>query len=292
MYGYRPDEPDSFIKTDHCQYPAGSYDLSASEGSSCVNGVAQPAGSETCFAIPPAGQLNSKGQTAEQALTACQNRCSNSITLMRPIIGHDPLQFTNGSFRSSRCTALNVVPLTPPSEVTFPGEQNIPWGVLDCTRDCFANEPAGTSICYGLRETSLRAVETPWDVIQDDPRDEVFYSTCYRKAFPKTFDGPRCEDDCVAPPPYAKWRFGDRCLSCDDALTAANTSLPPDWSLADKCSMCIRPEITPYEPPSPPPNPEPPAPPFPPPSPPALPPSPPPPPSPPESPPSPPHSPP
>ena len=79
------------------------------------------------------------------------------------------------------CTGLNVVPLTPPPLISFPDEQNIPWGLNDCTRECFAGEPEGSSICYGLRETSLRTVEAPWDIIQDDPRDEVFYSTCFRK---------------------------------------------------------------------------------------------------------------
>ena len=102
------------------------------------------------------------------------------------------------------CTALNIVPLTPPPDAAFPDDQNIPWGLNDCTKDCFAGEPEGSSICYGLRETSTRTVEAPWTIILDDTRDEIFYSTCFRKARPKAFDGPRCEEDCVPPPPSTK----------------------------------------------------------------------------------------
>ena len=173
IYGYRPDEPDSYLKNDHCQYAAGQYDIASDEAASCAGGVAPPDGSATCFAIPPAGQLNNKGQTTEEALAACQARCSGARTVFRPRVAYNPLRLEGGEPMGGRCEALNVVPLTPPPQVAFPEDQNIPWGLGDCTRECFAGEPQGTSICYGLRETSRRTVEAPWDIIQDDPRDEV-----------------------------------------------------------------------------------------------------------------------
>ena len=38
IYGYRPDEPDSYLKNDHCQYAAGQYDIASDEAASCAVG--------------------------------------------------------------------------------------------------------------------------------------------------------------------------------------------------------------------------------------------------------------
>ena len=311
IYGYRPNEPDTFLRYDHCQYPAGDYDVvsgtlpaswsdchgpekECGEVPSCAGGAPPPDEKATCFAIPPAGQLNTKGQTMEEALSACQARCSAARTVYRPVVSYNPLRFGGPVVPwGARCEALNIVPLTPPSEVAFPDDQNIPWGLNDCTKECFAGEPDGSSICYGLRETSQRDVEAPWTIILDDTRDEVFYSTCFRKESPKAFDGPRCEEDCVPAPPSTPWRYGDACISCEAArlFDSGNVTLP-DWRTADTCEMCSRPEITPYDPPSPPSPASPPSPPLPPPAPPSPPPAPAPPPAPPPSPPPPPQPPP
>ena len=180
MYGYRPaGVSDFYIKYDHCQHPAPAYDV-ASAGeydggvkATCENAVVEPAGKETCFAIPPLGKLNSKGQTADEAMEACKNRCSGARNMVRPQVAFDPMRFVGGTDMRGRCSALNLVPLNPPPDVAFPADQNIPWGVNDCTRSCFDNEPEGSFICYGLRETSTRTVEAPWEIIQDDPRDEA-----------------------------------------------------------------------------------------------------------------------
>ena len=192
-------------------------------------GVPTPAHEATCFAIPPDGALNSLGQTTQEALGACQARCSVARLAYRSTVTHNPLRFGPGDWLKAWCTALNIVPLTPPPEAAFPDDQNIPWGVNDCTKDCFAGEPEGSSICYGLRETSRRTVEAPWTIILDDTRDEIFYSTCFRKAPPKKFDGPRCEEDCVAQPSPTPWRYGDACLSCDavTAFEAADAAVEP-----------------------------------------------------------------
>ena len=95
---------------------------------------------------------------------------------------------------------LHPSTLTPAAQVLFKGEQNIPWGVNDCTRDCFAAEPAGTSVCYGLVGMDKRAVGQINDIAQDDPYDEVFYSTCYRKESNYEFDGPRRAAQSIYPP--------------------------------------------------------------------------------------------
>lgn len=198
IYGYRPQGvKDAFLRDDHCQYSGGAYDLASEAGATCDGGVAQldgapmPAGKETCFAIPPLGKRNSKGQTTDEALAACQSKCSASRSLFSPNeTTYNPFTIIDGYYKRGFCTALNVVPLTPPAKVAFPDDQNIPWGIGDCTKACFANEPEGSSICYGLRETSIRAVEAPWDIIQDDPRDEIFYSTCYPRALTQCLYSP------------------------------------------------------------------------------------------------------
>ena len=298
IYGYRPEgmgtyggtDAQGYVKTDHCQYPApymlatrrayiagvdnrryrpplaegpndgGGVDgvaddgVTTSQAAACVAGTITPSEKyRTCFAIPPEGALNSRGQNASEALDKCMERCSYASTINFPVDGG-----------SAYCFALNVVPLAPPPRILFPDEQNIPWGTNDCTPECFADEPAGSKICYGLREYNARAVDPPWDLAQDDPTDEVFYSTCFRVTFPWAFDGPRCGADCETPPRPPPWRFGEHCLSCANAERAQNATLP-DWTLADKCTMCHRPEVTPYNPPPPPPPPAPPAPPSPPP---------------------------
>ena len=205
IYGYRPDEPDSYLRYDHCQHPAGDYDVMTGTGKmtdpdpdtgeafhippTCDGGAQPPDEEATCFAIPPAGKLNKKGQTMEEALGACQARCSVARLAYRSTVTHNPLRFGPGNWLRTWCTALNIVPLTPPPEAAFPDDQNIPWGLNDCTKDCFAGEPEGSSICYGLRETSRRTVEAPWTIILDDTRDEIFYSTCFRKAPPKKSGG-------------------------------------------------------------------------------------------------------
>ena len=81
----------------------------------------------------------------------------------------------------------------------FSSEQNIPWGFGGCDRNCFANEPAGSSICYPLREQSRVFVDFPWTVVPDDPEDEIFYSSCFRQDSWRTFKGHTCGEECRPP---------------------------------------------------------------------------------------------
>jgi hypothetical protein len=160
-----------------------------------------------------------------------------------------------------------------PSDILFPNEQNIPWGYGGCDRNCFANEPPGSSICYPLRETARVFVDFPWTVVKDDPQDEIFYSSCFRADSKTEFDGVQCGDLCRPPQTTPDWKFADKCITCQKAWESMNATIP-DWSLASKCEMCdgLRPDVTPYDPPLPPPPPQAPAPPASPPTPPFTPP--------------------
>ena len=89
---------------------------------------APPNSQRQCFVIPPDGAVNALGETADEALTACQSRCTN--------------------LHLGRCVGVNVLPLTPPPLVIFTemsgdngGERGIPYGVGNCNASCFAAEP-------------------------------------------------------------------------------------------------------------------------------------------------------
>ena len=197
----------AMIKSNHCQYLKGSYTLHTEMGD-----VA------TCHPIPPPGATNSKGQGRDAALEACKARCQEA----------------------DGCGALNVVPSAPPPSLAFSTAalQNVPWGDdPSCSPAAFAAEPAGTAVCYGFEplDSDLETLE-PYRIVSDDPQDEIFFSTCYRKQVLSGFDllppsGP--------PPPVvaSPWAVGDYCLPCDALTTAAESSY---WVLSDTCEMCSR----------------------------------------------------
>ena len=106
------------------------------------NGTVTPVNERTCIIIPPEGSLNSAGEDRAQALEACKQRCSNPRRAgnYAPESGEyytGPISRENGECDKHkgpcnywpRCNALNVVPLQPPRDLTFPDQQNIPWGV-------------------------------------------------------------------------------------------------------------------------------------------------------------------
>ena len=197
----------AMIKSNHCQYLKGSYTLHTEMGD-----VA------TCHPIPPPGATNSKGPGRDSALEACKARCQDA----------------------DGCGALNVVPSAPPPSLAFSTAalQNVPWGDdPSCSPAAFAAEPAGTAVCYGFEplDSDLETLE-PYRIVSDDPQDEIFFSTCYRKQVLSGFDllppsGP--------PPPVvaSPWAVGDYCLPCDALTTAAESSY---WVLSDTCEMCSR----------------------------------------------------
>ena len=57
-----------------------------------------PRSQGTCFVVPPPGETNGNGETAEQALAECQARCNRN---------------------PNRCRAVVVVPVAKPAAVAF-----------------------------------------------------------------------------------------------------------------------------------------------------------------------------
>ena len=244
IYGQSIDG-EEMLKVDHAQYEAGTFNTYVGQvscpsadtcysPSQCIDGAPRRA-HQTCHPIPPTGELNSAGESREEALQRCFDRCQSAATGV--------------------CTAVNVVPLEPPPMVRFADddERNIPWGSGDCTHECLSNEPNGSAVCYPLDYWSAHEPNSdPW-ATTTDPRSNIFYSTVFNRNALWSFDGPTL-DEAAPPPAQPPWRFADQCISCADAETNANATVP-DWSLAETCVMCSRPEVTPYNPPSPPPPP-------------------------------------
>ena len=94
----------------------------------------------------------------------------------------------------------------------------------DCDMTYMAAKYPGLSndtlICYGLLpddDASNEEVDDPWTIIDNDPMDPMFYSTCYRQGTAWEFVGnvecPRCE---AANASSVPWRVGRRCISCDE----------------------------------------------------------------------------
>ena len=197
----------------------------------------------TCIAVPPAGQMSAAGLSTEQAVAACKARggslhAGNNLGLVH----------------------LNLVPLTPPplatmaaaapsgefynsdpSSTNIAATLNIPWGIGNCKKSCFASEPVGTQICYPLRTYGRRAnAEQDWTVVPDDPEDQVWYSTCYKSNPDRVYDGATCPaSQCVASV-AEEWRFGDRCTTCASTSANAIAAAVPNWAVADvgSCEQC------------------------------------------------------
>ncbi len=116
VYGYRPPGAlNPMRKIDHCQYVDGMYDILAEEEAECnqADGTVHPdPGWATCFAIPPAGKLNSRGETADEALAACNQRCQRAVPGRRYL---KAWSFRHKRFyrRGAWCSGMNVVPLDP-----------------------------------------------------------------------------------------------------------------------------------------------------------------------------------
>jgi len=193
------------LKTDHCQYTAGMYTLDESATS-------------TCHPIPPPAATNSQGETREAALEACMTRCE----------------------AADGCEALNLVPARPPPSAIFGGaaRNSLPSSSTGCTEADLAAEPAGTSVCFGLVpiEIDPDIATEPFLVVSDDPEDEIYFSTCFKKKVVLPPFGGAPPPPALAPSP-APWAVGDRCLSCADTQTSPVTSY---WQLAAKCEMCTR----------------------------------------------------
>lgn len=248
LYGSSAGSGADMVKYEHTAYPQGTHNVYKHSKSICRNGQQLASGFRACHVIPPPGQINKMGQTHDMALNGCLNRC-------------------RWAKRGYWCHGVNVVPLKAPPDVSDhvtwdvkPTERwgaNIPWGKGDCTFQCLDGNPEGSMLCYPLvYKTPADLDEIPvgdkFDTVLDDPHDDTFYSTMFLKTDAWKFDLP------PSPPSkqFPMWRFGDKCVSCNDALHNANSSTALSiWKLAEKCEMCERPPTIPFEPPSPPPAP-------------------------------------
>lgn len=150
----------------------------------------------------------------------------------------------------SRCTALNVVPLTNPEMVKIAGETPepaIPWNNR-CRRDrapSWADDK--TMVCYTFEAERPSydgfnpETEDIWIIRDNDPQDPVFYSTCYRREVKRVFTGnvdcPLCEE--AASEMSLKWQVNDRCLSCADVTSTIHPSTVKLWQTHDVCEKCF-----------------------------------------------------
>ena len=97
-----------------------------------------------------------------------------------------------------------------------------------------------SSVAFTLSNTFLANTNNDaLTEITDDAVDEHFYSTCWRRVKKYSF-----KDDCpgcVPPPPYPPFKFGSKCISCEDAeeyATADPFTVARHWKTTDTCTHC------------------------------------------------------
>lgn len=143
----------------------------------------------------------------------------------------------------NNCEAVNIVPLKNPKEVYHQDDVNIPWNDQNCDewhKDRYADD---TLVCYGfipkLPKGGNKDVGSFWTVVDNDPEDPVFYSSCYRHEPTWTFEGFTAPTE--SKPPAISWKVGDKCLSCDNVKENSKSSFNTLnwWSIADECKKCF-----------------------------------------------------
>jgi len=139
-----------------------------------------------------------------------------------------------------KCTAVNVVPLKNPQGVNKGFDTvNIPDS-RKCTGLKAASDDA--VVCYGIKPKQNTKknpqVDTLWTIINDDPEDPIFYSSCYNLQQGWTFQGYTASDEPQAKP--ISERVGDQCLECSDIdkINGLKVSQVPLWRTASECHKC------------------------------------------------------
>lgn len=137
---------------------------------------------------------------------------------------------------------MNVVPLKNPSAVRFQSDVNIPFtpnsnkcSESRLSKNCNSGD---CLVCYGLQQPSEAPEVGNKYTIAKDPRDSVFYSTCFVRE-----SVTRIEGDTETPINSGplEWQFGDKCIDCDtakDAQKNIDDDTARQWSLADNCEKC------------------------------------------------------
>ena len=255
-----------YSRIDHCAFAGGRLQLMkfgglADRGNSILHGQCSDnplkynskgqlrSKIRTCYVIPPEGDVNALNETREEARKSCFALCD----------------------KVGGCIGLNIVPLLPPPQALFidestctyeqgvcvgapSGSRAIPFGISNCDKKCFDKEkrPSESMVCYPVAIGTTRSVEEDWTIAVSDPRDEIWYSTCFKKQSFREFRGinTTCMDFvsskypdgmCSSLARKRAWRHGDMCISCEAMKSnAANTTMIPVWlPLApDQCRMC------------------------------------------------------
>lgn len=144
---------------------------------------------------------------------------------------------------NGNCEAVNVVPLKNPKEVYHQDDVNIPWNDQNCdewNKDKYDDD---TLVCYGfiprLPEGGNPDVGSFWTVVDNDPEDPIFYSSCYRHEPMWTYEG--FEPPKESQPPAIDWKVGDKCLTCDTVAKNSKASFNTLnwWTIADECQKCF-----------------------------------------------------
>jgi len=164
-------------------------------------------------------------------------------------------------------SAISIVPLVNPPEVRFKDDINMPFNNRRCKRNVLEAEAAQREDEHVLVGVAGHPGATPEVgepyVISMDPRDPVFYSTCYRREStmvvkPTTASrrnlatakeptpsmtnvnqrlrgsanvapdndltgSNRARSRALAETKTPRWRFSDACISCEDAVAATTT---------------------------------------------------------------------
>jgi hypothetical protein len=106
------------------------------------------------------------------------------------------------------------------------GNDDMSW---TCTESQYASLKDDDIICYGTNFVGDLTVSL-------DPRDSVFYSTCFIEDYNIKYSNPNANPPPPTPPP--QWKFGRFCLDCDSAAISANEMTVPRWKVTDKCKVC------------------------------------------------------
>ena len=224
IYG-APSSVITYARTDHCQYTNRNI-----HGKDYNYTVWNNKKKKTCYVVPPGGSVDE-----------CIKHASS---------------FRGGKY-GKYGAGVNVVPLYQPEGVQFPGETpNIPfqgpgYGLGrcigsnrgSCTRTAAAScslgdgtnhlssLPNGTLICYALSLPPASENLGVSHTVSHDPRDPVFYSTCYKRNTGWVFAGnppcPKCGGGSGGGA-EKRWKYGDKCVSCTDSSKYAGEVVERD----------------------------------------------------------------
>jgi hypothetical protein len=174
---------------------------------------------EHCEFLEPTKTYNCRKLAAGESEKACIDDCNRSTM--------------------ANCNGVNVVSVHNPDSVYegFRDMVNVPFGT-GCQRSTLEVSPPNPRVrtCYTLitRADSDLPDEQEYRVT-DDPDEPTFYSTCWKRVPPVTFDTPP-EAEPYRPP---RFLFGHKCISCDEAFANMDESKPQFWNVRSApCANC------------------------------------------------------